>query len=87
MGIQEDGNKILEFAYDEYINDRGSINPRKLIDKFGPEGWDGKRIDRAVKYLKNIGAIDIILTMGNVDGVQTFIMKELTPDGIKMVEK
>ena len=87
MGIQEDANKLLDYIYKEYVDDGKSINPRTLLDKFKPEGWDGKKIDRAIKYLKSIGAIDITLMMGNDEGIQNFIMGGLTPEGIKMAEK
>ncbi len=47
MGIQQDADTILEFIYEQYINDSQTVNPRKLLDKFKPKGWDGKRIDRS----------------------------------------
>ena len=56
---------------------------KELLDE---TGLDGKRIDRAIKYLKDIGAIDIVLTCENVNGVQNFIMKKLTPYGINIIE-
>lgn len=83
MGIQKDAGEILLFIYDSYVNDRGSVNAQRLLDE---TQWDGKRIDRAIKYLKDMGAIDIVLTLGNVNGVQNFIMKKLTPLGINTVE-
>ncbi len=86
MGIIEDSHIVLRFIYDEYIDKNERVNPRKLLDKFEQE-WEGKRIDRAIKYLRDIGAIEIILTMGNVDGVQNFIMRKLTPRGIEIVEE
>ncbi|MBI3033182.1 hypothetical protein HYY69_06920 [Candidatus Woesearchaeota archaeon] len=83
MTIKGDAGEILLFMYDYYVNDKGSVNPEKLLET---TKWEGNRIDRAVKYLKEIGAIDIILTMGNHQGVQHFILKKITPLGINTVE-
>ncbi|MBI2575086.1 hypothetical protein HYV82_04330 [Candidatus Woesearchaeota archaeon] len=82
MTIKGDAGEILLFIYDCYVNDRDSVNPEKLLET---TKWEGNRIDRAIKYLKDIGAIDII-TLGNVNGVQNFILKGLTPLGINIVE-
>lgn len=83
MGIQKDAGKILAFIYSNYVNKNSSVNPKMLIEI---TKWDGNRIDRAIKYLNDLGAVDIILTIGNYKGVQDFIMKRLTPLGIQMVE-
>ena len=82
MGIQKDAGEILLFIYQCYIKDE-SVNAEKLLET---TKWEGNRIDRAIKYLKDIGAIDIILTLGNISGVQHFILKGLTPLGINIVE-
>ena len=83
FGIQEDSGKILLFIYDSFINNKPKLNAQILLEE---TKWDGNRIDRAVKYLKGIGAIDIVLTMGNHQGVQHFILKKITPLGINAVE-
>ena len=83
MTIQEDSEKILLFIYDSYINDKPEPNAQILLDE---TKWDGNRIDRAIKYLKDIGAIDIALFWGNYQGVQHFSLKEITPKGINMIE-
>ncbi len=83
MTIKGDAGEILLFMYDCYVNDRDSVNPEKLLET---TKWEGNRIDRAVKYLKEIGAIDVILTLGNHQGVQHFILKRITPLGINIVE-
>jgi len=87
MGIQEDANKLLDYIYKEYVDNERMIDPTTLLTEFKTKGWDGKRIDRGIKYLKNIGAIDITLMLGNQEGVQNFILGGLTPEGIKMAEK
>lgn len=87
MGIQDDANKLLNYIYKEYVNHGKTIDPTTLLAEFKTKGWDGKRIDRAIKYLKNIRAIDITLMLGNQEGVQNFILGGLTPEGIKKVEK
>jgi len=83
MTIKSDAGEILLFMYDCYVNDKSSINPEILLET---TKWQGNRIDRAVKYLKEIGAIDIILTMGNHQGVQHFILNKITPLGINTIE-
>ena len=83
MGIQKDAGEILIFMYDKYGNDDEKVNAEVLLDT---TKWEGNRIDRAIKYLKDIDAIDIILTLGNVKGVQHFILKKITPKGINIVE-
>ena len=83
MGIQKDAGEILLFMYDKYVNDDEKVNAEILLET---TKWEGNRIDRAIKYLKDIGAIDIILTLGNVKGIQHFILKKITPLGINTVE-
>jgi|SRR3989338_5394285 len=83
MTINEDAGEILLFIYDCYVNDKDSVNPEILLRT---TKWDGNRIDRAIKYLKDLGAIDIILLLGNEENVQNFILKNVTPIGINMVE-
>jgi len=82
MGIQQDAGEILLYAYKSYIKDE-SINANKLLET---TGWEGNRIDRAIKYLKDLDAIQIIHTMRNVNGVQNFIFRSLTPIGINIIE-
>ena len=83
MTISGDAGEILLFMYDCYVNNSGSVNPEKLLET---TKWAGNRIDRAIKYLKERDAIDIVLTMGNHQGVQHFILKKITPLGIDTVE-
>ncbi|MBI5871990.1 hypothetical protein HZB88_02795 [archaeon] len=83
MTIKGDAGEILLFMYDWYVNDKGSANPDKLLET---TKWEGNRIDRAIKYLRDIGAIDIVLDMDNHQGVQHFILKKITPLGINTVE-
>src|SRR3989344_866579 len=83
MTIKGDAGEILLFMYDCYVNNKGSASPERLLET---TKWDGNRIDRAVKYLRDIEAIDIVLTMGNHQGVQQFILKKITPLGINTVE-
>ncbi len=83
MTIKLDAGEILLFIYDSYVNNKPKPNAQILLDE---TKWEGNRIDRAVKYLKEIGAIDIVLTMGNHQGVQYFILKKITPLGINTVE-
>jgi len=79
MTIKSDAGEILLFIYDCYVNDNDSANPEKLLDT---TKWEGNRIDRAIKYLKDIGVIDIILTLGNLKGIQHFILKKITAPAI-----
>lgn len=82
MGIQNDAGKILKIIYQRYIEDE-RIEPEVLVTR---SGLDGREIDKAIKYLKDLGLIDIVHTMGNYEGVQNFVFKKLTPRGINIVE-
>ena len=83
MTIQNDAQEILQFTYNEYIQNR-RITPERLKEHFN--SWDGHRIDRAVKYLRDINAIQIVLLLGNHEGIQNFILEKITPLGIKLIE-
>lgn len=83
MGIKKDAGEILLFIYDCYVNDKDSVNPEKLLET---TKWEGNRIGRAVKYLKEIGAIDITLLLGENKGIQNFIFEKIPPKGIHMIE-
>jgi len=82
MGIQQDSGEILLFLYKSYVDDQ-HVDAKKLLET---TKWNGARIDKALKYLKDIGAIELILALGNVEGVQNFILRGLTPAGINIVE-
>lgn len=84
MTIQGDAEAVMKFMYEEYVNSR-EISPQSIRQKFSQ--WGGDRIDRAIKYLRDDGSIEIILMLGSVDGVQNFILKKMTPSGIQGVEK
>ena len=85
MTIQEDAGKILLFIYNRYVNDKSKPNAQILLDE---TKWDGKRIDRAVKYLNDMNAIEMIFTADNrmYGGLTRFILKKITPLGINIVE-
>ena len=83
MGIQEDAGKILLFIYDSYVNNKAKPNAQILLDE---TKWDGKRIDRAIKYLKDLGALELIFTAGQINGLQIFILNKVTPLGINIIE-
>ena len=83
MGIQKDAGEILLFIYNRYVNNSDTPNAKELLDV---TKWDGKRIERALKYLYRIEAVDITWMLGEDEGVQNFIMGDLTPKGISMIE-
>jgi len=83
MSIKEDAFELLKFIYDEYVGNR-RITINQLLEKFSE--WEGHRIDRAVKYLRDIEAIEIILTLGNTNGLQNFVFRKITPKGISLIE-
>lgn len=82
MGIQKDAGEILLFIYEKYVKDE-AVTPEKLVNE---TGWDGKRLDRAIKYLKDIGAVYMTFSFGSFKGLQNFVMQGLTPVGINIVE-
>ena len=81
MTIKEDSGQILIFIYDSYVNNKAKPNAQILLDE---TKWDGKRIDRAIKYLKDLGALELIFTAGQINGLQIFILKRVTPLGINL---
>ena len=83
MTIQEDSGKILLYVHDCYVNNRNKPNSKILFEE---TQWDGRRIDRVIKYLKDFWAIEIILTAGQMNGLQNFIFRKITPLGINIVE-
>ena len=85
MPIREDSDMILRFIYQEYVEKHHLVGSKDLLWQF--KDWGGSRIDRAVKYLRDQGAIDIVLFMGNQNGLQNFMLKRITPIGIDRVEK
>ncbi len=83
MTIKEDAGEILLLIYNDFIDNNNSITPKSVLDI---TKWEGHRIDLAIKYLRDIGAVEFIFTMGNVDGVQNFIIRGLLPVGINIIE-
>ena len=83
MGIQNDAGQILLFIYDGYVNNKTKPNAQILLDE---TKWDGRRIDRAIKYLKDLEALELIFMVGQIKGLQIFILKKITPLGINIVE-
>ena len=85
MTIQKDSGQILLFIYDSYVNNKPKPNAQILLDE---TNWDGKRIDRAIRYLNDMNAVEIIFTADNrmYGGLTRFILKKITPLGINMVE-
>ena len=82
MGIQQDAGKIFYLSYKMYLK-KDTINPEKLLEI---TKMDGNDIDRAVKYLKDLDLIDVIHTLGNNQGLQHFIFRRITPQGINVAE-
>ncbi len=85
MTIQEDAGKILLYIYDSYVNNKPKPNAQILLDE---TKWDGKRIDRAIRYLNDMNTVEIIFTADNrmYGGLTRFILKKITPIGINIVE-
>ena len=83
MTIQNDAQKVLNLIYQKYVDENKLIETTDLLNL----DLEGNRIDRAIKYLRDIGYIEIVLLMGNNNGLQNFILKKITPRGIQEVEK
>ena len=82
MGIQHNAGKIFDLIFKLYIR-KESITPRKILEITKMPGED---IDRAIKYLKALGIIDITLTFGNYKNLQNFVFIGIPPRGINIVE-
>lgn len=82
MGIRNDAGKIFQIIYQQYLN-KERVNAEILLEK---SGMGGEEIDRAIKYLKDLGVIEVIHTLGNFNGVQNFIFRKIRPEGINIAE-
>ena len=57
MGIQKDAGEILIFIYEKYIeNDLRKLQSEQIVKE---TGWNIGRVRRAVKYLSDMGLVDV----------------------------
>jgi hypothetical protein len=82
MGIQKDAGELLIFIYNEYTSGNEYISDQNIIDT---TKWEAGRINRAIKYLDDIGALKIS-SIGIKIGEYEFIIKGLKPLDIHMIE-
>lgn len=83
MTIQNDAGELLHFIYNQYINDKDFIETKKVIET---TKWDSGRINRSILYLKDLNVIKIELFCGDNEGIYSFLITGLTPNGIHMIE-
>jgi hypothetical protein len=83
MEIVKNAGRVLLLVYRMYVKKK-RLNPEKLLELIDISPCEA---DLAVKYLRDEGLIDIILTFGNHNGLQHFILKKITPKGINIVEE
>lgn len=84
MGIKRDAEEILDFIYEEYVGGIEITLESILLYK---SDWDSLRVDRALRYLKDIGFIDVVFMVGYVDKAQNMLFNKITIDGIDFVER
>lgn len=83
MGIKTDAEKVLKLLYDEYKKGN-TFTPQSLLIKIG---WKDVRLDRALKYLDDVEASDIVFTLGYINKLQNFIFRRMvTVKGINIIE-
>ena len=83
MGIKEDAGELLVYAYRQYVSEEKFVDAKDILTI---TKWDAGRINRAITYLEDLGAIKIQRYLGNIDGVHGFFMRGLTPSGIQTIE-
>ena len=83
MGIKKDAGEIVLFFYKRKVNGEKTPGLQEIIDE---TGWEGHRLENALSYCEDNGFIASSKTMGNINGVQTRVIKGLTSSGIDIVE-
>ena len=85
MGIQKDAGELLAYIYNRYTQD---VNWTGRADIENETKWDKGRIDRAIKYLRDLNLIsNIIDYLGDHKSSSPgFRIGGLTPQGIDIVE-
>jgi hypothetical protein len=85
MGIRKDAGEILIFVYNEYTQDAHKIIVPTLVKN--TTKWESKRINQAITYLEDLGALKIDNYIGMVEGVHNFRIRGMYPFGIHMIEE
>jgi hypothetical protein len=82
MGIIKNAGRLLVLMYYMSLK-KERIHPERILEmmKIPPN-----ELDSVIKYLRDESLIDIILTFGNHNGLQHFIFKRITSEGINLVE-
>jgi hypothetical protein len=83
MTVKKDAGELLKFMYDRYTQGSLKIASQDVINE---TDWEATRINNAIDFLKDIGALKIVLSVGNTGGVKNFFVHGLTPVGIDMIE-
>jgi carbamoylphosphate synthase large subunit len=84
MGIQKDAGELLAYIYSRYTQD---VNGTGRADIENESKWNTGRIDRAIKYLRELDLIDIMVYLGDhKSSSYGFRIGGLTPQGIDIVE-
>lgn len=82
MGILKDAGEILFFVYKEYTTGNEQISSNNVIET---TKWEKGRVNRAVRYLDDIGGIKMI-SQGNKPDEYHFIIRKVEPHGIHIIE-
>jgi len=83
VGMEADADELRQIIYREHASGNSRIDPQKIIDT---THWDSGRINRAIRYLRDLNHVEIEILLGNVNGVANFVITGLTPVGNQLLE-
>lgn len=81
MTRKKDAGELLYYFYKSLNNH--SISSESLLKE---TKWGSWRLENAIKYLKEIDAINITLFKEKIERLQKFVIVGLTPIGTKIIE-
>lgn len=84
MSVQKDAGELLLYFYDKLVNKNAEgVETQEVINE---TKWEGNRLNHAYNYLKDLGLLKGISSMGNINGAEVFYVLRLRPAAINIVE-
>ncbi|MFA5745960.1 MAG: hypothetical protein WCX82_01355 [archaeon] len=82
MTRKKDAGELLHYFYKSSIVDH-SISAEDLLKEIR---WGSWRLEKAIKYLRDVDAIEITLFKEKIERLQKFVIVGLTKTGIQIIE-
>ena len=83
MAIKEDAGEILLYIYRNYVDGKTMLNTEDIVNE---TRWVSHKINNAIQYLEDLGAIKINKYLGNQNGVYNFTISGLNPIAVQTIE-